>query len=201
MKNRQFVMKRIPPWLVTVFLVLMVIGAEGRTTVLSAESRSFDEALKLFDKGKFVEAQGVLLSLVSKDPKDFQSRLLLGWSLWSTGRYDDALFQFKTVLREAPETRMAKLGERKIGFGDGAGEATLINNPDFPSARKGLGWTYFKKGWPRLALEQFEILTLGSPAWDEPYLGLGFAHLALGNFKDAEEAFQRYLARTAGKTL
>ena len=137
MRVERVVRKRIPRWIGAALLVITVIGLGRVVPVLAAEPKGFDEALALFSQEKFVEAQRILDGLVSKDPADYQSRLILGWSLWSTDRYDEALFQFKTVLREAPDSRMAKLGERKV-FGS---DATIIDNPDLTSARKGLGWT------------------------------------------------------------
>ena len=183
--------------LVSLVACIMLVGfAAMLDGAVAAPSQ--DDAVKLFKAEKFAEAEKVLGAILAKSPDAMDARLLMGWSLWGQGRYDEALVRFKSVLREAPAQRRPTTDEI-ITFNI-ASDVTAVNNPDLASARKGLGWTYFKKGWIRLAHAQFSALNKLSSGWDEPYLGLGFVYLAQGKFNESEAAFREYLAQTPSGT-
>ncbi|MDP2625304.1 MAG: tetratricopeptide repeat protein [Candidatus Rokubacteria bacterium] len=177
---------------------IILVGLAGAIHVAAAAEPRMDDAVKLFKAEKLVEAEKVLGAILAKSPDQMDARLLMGWSLWGQGRYDEALVRFKSVLREAPAQRRPTTDET-ISFNIPA-DVTAINNPDLASARKGLGWTYFKKGWIRLAGAQFTSLNTLSSKWDEPLLGLGFVYLAQGKFNESEAAFREYLAKTPSGT-
>lgn len=175
-------------------LACLLVGLTGVIGGLPAAHPRFDDAIKLFGQEKFAEAEKVLNGILARSPKAMDARLLMGWALWSQDRYDEALVRFKSVLRDAPDYRVPT-AEEYISFNIPS-EVTSIENPDLFQACKGLGWTYFKKGWVRLAHEQFKYLNQKFHKWDEPYLGLGFVYLAQGKFKESETAFLEYLQRT-----
>ena len=132
--------------LVSLVACIMLVGfAAMLDGAVAAPSQ--DDAVKLFKAEKFAEAEKVLGAILAKSPDAMDARLLMGWSLWGQGRYDEALVRFKSVLREAPAQRRPTTDEI-ITFNI-ASDVTAVNNPDLASARKGLGWTYFKKGWIR----------------------------------------------------
>jgi tetratricopeptide (TPR) repeat protein len=172
-------------------MVLLLLATPSRVN-----AGPFEDAVKAFEADDFPKAEGLLAAVLKKSPDDTRARLLLGWTVWSQGRYDESLLLFKKVRHEAPSHRIPR-PEEYDAFNIPR-EVAYIENPDLLQARKGLGWTYYKKGWPRSALVQFEFLVGKAPKWDEPYLGRGYAHLALGQLDRAEQDFKEYaaLART-----
>jgi tetratricopeptide (TPR) repeat protein len=165
----------------------------------SAEPQTYEAALKDYQADHFSDAERILSALLAKSPDNIQARLLLGWALWNQGRYDEALLAFKAVLHDAPPERAPTWDERAaftlprdIG---------VIDNPDLAEARQGLGWTYFKKGWFRSALMQFELLKARFPKWGDPDLGRGYALLALGQPDRSQADFVAYASRTANTRL
>jgi tetratricopeptide (TPR) repeat protein len=165
----------------------------------SAKPQTYEAARKDYQADRFGDAERILSAILTKSPDNIQARLLLGWALWSQGRYDEALPAFKRVLHDAPATRAPTWDER-AAF-NLPRDVGLIDNPDLPEARQGLGWTYFKKGWFRSALAQFELLQARFPQWDDPYLGRGYAVLALGQPDRAQADFREYTSRTGNTRL
>lgn len=180
------------------FFAGILVGLTGVFGSLPAAEPKFDDAVNLLGQEKFGDTEKILSLILAKTPDAMNARLLMGWALWSQDRYDEALVRFKSVLHDAPFYR-APTAEEYSTF-NLTSDVTSIENPDFLQARKGLGWTYFKKGWVRLAHEQFTYLNRRYSKWDEPYLGLGFVFLAQGKFKESESAFLDYLDRTDAGT-
>lgn len=184
------------------FARIFLIAISALTLAASAAAKpaaSFEAALKAYDADSFLEAEHALKSILQKSPNDMQARLLLGWAVWNRGRFDESLAIFKAVLHDAPAKRRATPEEAAAFQLPSELEFMYIDNPDITSARKGLGWTYYKKGWPRAALVQFDLLQQMASKWDEPYLGRGYARLAVGQLEQAKEDFTEYLYLTTTK--
>ena len=165
----------------------------------SAAPRAYESALSAYKADRFADAERILRAGLEKSPDNIPARLLLGWTLWSQDRYDDALGAFKGVLHDAPSRRSPTWDER-AAF-NLPQEVVWIDNPDLSEARKGLGWTYFKKGWFRSSTAQFDLLHGRYPDWDAPYLGRGYAQLALGRLDAAAADFNNYVSRTTDQRL
>lgn len=174
-------------------LACILVGLAGVLGSLAAEPK-LEQAVKLFGQEKYAEAEKLLAGILAKSPGAMDARLLMGWTLWNQGRHDEALTRFKSVLHDAPLHRFPTEAER-LAFNIPS-DVAYIENPDLTQARKGFGWVYFKKGWLRLAHDQFGYLIQRFRDWDEPYLGLGYVLLAQGKFKESEGAFLDYLAKT-----
>ncbi|MFQ5898550.1 MAG: tetratricopeptide repeat protein [Candidatus Methylomirabilia bacterium] len=185
----------------TFLIVVAVLALAVRPSAVMAGP--FEAAVKAYEADKFIDAERALRAILKKSPDGTQARLLLGWTVWNQGRYDESLLIFKRVLREAPSHRRLTLEEQhtfklpdEVASWDEVGP---IENPDISQARKGLGWTYLKKSWPRSAFVQFDLLQGQSEEWDEPYLGRGYAHMALGRLGKAKDDFSEYMKRTSKK--
>lgn len=177
--------------------VLMTVGVLLAAAPSSAAPSPLAAALKHYEADEFSKAEELIAPVVRKSPDDIRARLLLGWSIWGQGRYDEALVIFKAVLHEAPAHRVPT-AEEYDAF-DLPRSVAYIENPDLLQARKGLGWSYYKKGWPRAALEQFQLMGAKASTWDEPYLGRGYARLALGDLKGAREDFTQHVKLASDK--
>jgi tetratricopeptide (TPR) repeat protein len=182
-------------WLLLAAASVLTLAASAA----AAPSGSFETALKTYEAENFAEAERTLRAVLATSPNDMRARLLLGWAVWNQGRFDESLMIFKAVLHDAPAKRRATSEELAAFKLPLELEFTYIDNPDIPSARKGLGWTYYKKGWPRSALAQFDLLQRTAPKWDEPYLGRGYARLAVGQLEQAKDDFTEYMQLTAAK--
>jgi len=182
------------------FARVFLLAISALTLAASAAAQpvpSFETALQAYETESFVQAERALRSIVQKSPNEMRARLLLGWAVWNQGRFDESLAIFKAVLQDAPAKRRATPEEaRAFKLYD---EFMYIDNPDITSARKGLGWTYYKKGWPRSAIVQFDLLQRTASKWDEPYLGRGYARLAVGQLEQAKEDFTEYMQLTTAK--
>lgn len=174
-------------------VILAVVGPCGASA--RDANTSFGEAAKLYDADRFADAERVARAVLKQAPDDMAARLLLGWAVWSQGRYDDSLATFKSVLHDAPASRRPTRDEYAALHLPR--DVQWIGNPDLDRARSGLGWTYLKKGWPRSALVVFERLVEHAPHWDQPRLGRGYAWLALGQPDKARADFDRYAKLTA----
>ena len=180
-------------------MIFVVALAPGAALAQSAKP-SLDEAIKLYEAHRFADAERVTRALLpGGGSHDMSARLLLGWSIWNQGRYDDALLTFKSVLHDAPSHRRPRWDE--YAALNLPREIESIENPDLDQARLGLAWCYLKEGWPRSALALFDRLVPRAPAWDAPYLGRGYARLSLGRTDDARADIDAYATRTQTRWL
>lgn len=186
-----------------ILLAAAIFGGGGEGRLATAQTKpTVKTALELMNKDQFSQAEKALSEILQANPSDHKARLTLGWALWKQDRYDEALVQFKQFLRDAPAKRPPTFDETRLfGLAEPDFFAQGIDNPDIPQAKKGLGWTYFKKGWPMLARAQFEALAREFKDWDEPHLGLGWSYLVLGNFRESEIAFKQFISQTTRSRL
>ncbi|MDP2627448.1 MAG: tetratricopeptide repeat protein, partial [Candidatus Rokubacteria bacterium] len=77
--------------LVSVVACIILVGLAGAIDGVVAAEPRMDDAVKLFKAEKLVEAEKALGGILAKSPDDMDARLLMGWSLWGQGRYDEAL--------------------------------------------------------------------------------------------------------------
>src|SRR5688572_16492571 len=99
--------RRCPAWILVIFVVALAPGA----ALAQSAKPSLDEAIKLYEAHRFADAERVTRALLPPDSHDMSARLLLGWSIWSQGRYNDAQLTFKSVLHEAPSHRRPRWDE------------------------------------------------------------------------------------------
>jgi len=91
--------------------LVLAFGVEAKQGAQRAE-----EGWKLWQSGKFDEAQDKFAEAVKLDPKNVSAYNGLGWSQFNLGKYDDAEKSFNQTLKLAPKYPAALNGLGQLSF-------------------------------------------------------------------------------------
>jgi tetratricopeptide (TPR) repeat protein len=180
---------------------------------LASAKTSFSSAIDIYpDYVMTKEFQQILES-----HKDWTTDLYarLGWSYYYKGLYDKASDMFRSVLEKSPTSESASLGLGSIYYqqGDYKGaidrlEPLLAGKPQeekgwlkWSVVLNNLGWSYFYTGKYDKAQNHFkELLSLHSneDIYAEPYAGIGWCLLRLGDQIGAKEKFHKAIELIPG---
>jgi tetratricopeptide (TPR) repeat protein len=133
--------------------------------------------------------------------------LNLAWQLYGRGDYDHALLLFREILGKTGERQpreqiwRARLGEGWCLYWMGRFEkaamsfqAVLKEREGESGALQGLGYSLYRQGEYRRALEPLTRLREAYPAWFEVADNAAWCHLKLGELEKAREAFEKALS-------
>ncbi len=139
----------------------------------------------LYQQRAFAAAEGEFRSLVVVHPNDADGLRGLGYSLYMLRRHREAIPVLRRSLELGPT--LAPVREQV----EIPGSARL--HPILSDAGSTLAWSHFHAGDFAVALQHFRVVTERHPDWADPWSGLGWTLLKLGNRVEAEGAFGRSL--------
>jgi tetratricopeptide (TPR) repeat protein len=181
-------------------------GEKIPVTTRSGEARAlYLQGRDAAEKLRVADGRALLARAVEKDP-DFA---LAHWSL--AGNAGSAKEFFASLERAVTLAPGASEAERHLILGLDAGvrgrleeqrehyAAAVAAYPDDERARALLGNWYFGRQEYRAAVEQYARALEIAPSFSQPWNQLGYAHRFLGEYPEAERAFQRYVALIPGE--
>jgi tetratricopeptide (TPR) repeat protein len=150
------------------------------------------------------DSQKILMEGLSANPQSEELRLLLAISLTDSGRVDEAIGEYETVLKQSPRNLLAAnnlaslLVDRK---GDRQSlERALTLSRDFerqapnPYFLDTLGWVHLKLGHPDEAVRVMRMAVEKAPAHPVLNYHLGAAYAQSGRSNDAKAYLQKALS-------
>ena len=139
---------------------------------------------------------------LKSDPQNLEVSVTLGELRLQTGRYDEAVSAFMSVLSQQPNHADATLGLAKTyaAAGDhvraeGTYKSAIQLQPKYWGVYHSLGAYYFSRSRYEDAIGQFQKVTQLIPDAESGYLNLGAMYFALGRYEDALSVFQQSVRR------
>jgi len=203
-----------PRWLVaaTVLAAVAVTVTVSAWVVLRGSDGGRDQAAqarlarasRLIQFGRLKdleEAIGLLRTNLARRPEDFEARLLLGYSLLTSERSNDAEPQFAECARLRPDraeplTGLAAcaLGRGEIDRAQGLLDRALRVNPSFVQALADRGNIHLLKGRRDKALRDFRRVVQLDPRNKQGHLKLAQLYKRAGDTARARQHEAAYLA-------
>jgi tetratricopeptide (TPR) repeat protein len=151
---------------------------------------------------KLNEARTEFEALAKRQAKPVSALTMVGMILMTQGQTEPAMKKFEEVLAIDPRAVIAanNLAWMHAEAGDDLDTALKLAQtataqaPDQPELMDTLGWVYYKKNLPELAIPLFESCVKKAPANAVYHHHLGLAYLKAGKSAQARAAFQRALA-------
>jgi tetratricopeptide (TPR) repeat protein len=166
------------------------LSAYGMLAQVYMAQRRLDEARREFD------------NVAERQARPIAALTMAGMILQAQGNNAEAQKRFERVVGIDPAASVAAnnlawlLAEnggdlnRALELAEAATRAT----PDVPEMMDTLGWVYYKKDLPKLAIPQFERAAQKAPENAMYHHHLGLAYLQAGSVAEARQALERALA-------
>jgi len=150
-------------------------------------------------QGRLEEARVEFEGIASRDPSATGARTMVGLLLEAQGKRDDAVKAYETAVNGPGSSPVAAnnlafiYAERGVNLDVALQLATTAKQrlPDDPSVNDTLGWVYYKKGQPALAVGPLQESLRARPDSPEVLFHLGMAYARLGDNTKAREALER----------
>jgi eukaryotic-like serine/threonine-protein kinase len=135
------------------------------------------------------------------NPKLAATHLCLGIVESGTGRYSEALGEFRKVLETQPANTFAYQGLanaqyhlKRVAEAEATYKLAISVRPNYWAPYNWLGVLYFETGDNKKAAKMFRKVTELAPENHQGYYNLGAADYVLGNWAGAEEMFKKSIA-------
>ena len=191
--------------------VLLVIGFLNyyyRSARSERAQQYYKTGNELLQQDRDEEAVQQFRDALSSAPGNPQFRLALGLALARANHPAEASVYLNALLRRDPENALANLAEARLTAAQGktadavklyrrAIDGTWPAGQDSSrtKATSEFAWLLEKSGQHRDAVDAFRNLIKRDDRDPEAYAGLGQAELALDNYQEARDAFERALER------
>jgi tetratricopeptide (TPR) repeat protein len=167
-----------------------------------ADSRAYSMLGQLYvAQQRLPEARAEFDALAERNPKSVTARTLAAMLSHSTAEIDDAKKRYREILEMDRNAAIAANNLAWILAEEGKdldealrlAESAATAAPDRPEIHDTLGWIYYRKELPTLAIAPFEKSVSQAP--DNPiyHYHLGLAHAKSGNIDRAREALNTTL--------
>ncbi len=171
----------------------------------SSTAATFAEALRLAAAGDMDSAVPLFDQVMSEEPRSVPYRTGYANALWTAGRTDLALAQYREAAEIAPVPNRILLARRLRDAGRPAEatkeyEAALAANPEDTSIAPELGTVLNETGDYARAAEVFRI-AVAHTANAEARAGLAFALEKTGNSQGAASIYRELLDESSARTL
>ncbi len=152
---------------VIAFLVSLSLGQNNGT---------FDDALKLFEDGKYGEAFNICKPIVNENPNFVRAKILLGQIYFAMGDLDSAIVYIDDGLKmDRNNAEYREIRDKIAAFGSKLTEASrLSNSANFEGAK-----------------DLYEQIIKENPNFAEAYFSLGMVYINLNNLAEAAENFRK----------
>jgi tetratricopeptide (TPR) repeat protein len=143
---------------------------------LYIKQRRIDEARAEFEK------------MVKRNPADVSARTMVGWLYESQGKFDEARKSYEETLKGGVNAPIAANNLAGIYAEQGANLDVALQlattakqqRPDDPSVDDTIGWIYYKKDLPKLAVGPLDDSARKLPNVAEVHYHLGLTYAKLG---------------------
>ncbi len=156
-------------------------------------------------KGKFVEAEQLVRSVIENYPNDIEALNILANALGSQNRVDEAIEVLAEVVALDPRSPRAQVrlsvGYTRAGRSDEAFEQVqnaIKLDPEFGQADMVLVLTHLRENDFEGALKAVQSYQSRNPGDTEPLLLLGRVYMEMGNVDAAHQAFEDVLELEPG---
>ena len=166
---------------------LEAYGLLGR---IYAAQRRIDEATAQFQQ------------LVQRNPKSIAANTMLAMLLEAGQKWPDAEKQYRQTLGLDPRAAVAAnnlawrllTDDRNLDEALQFAQAAVRQSPTEPHFNDTLGWVYYRKALPALAVPHLEMSVKNDPNDPGSRYHLGMAYLGIGDREKAETALRRALS-------
>jgi tetratricopeptide (TPR) repeat protein len=186
-------------WTLSAALAAAEVAGQVPITTASSEAREiYLQGRDAFERLRIEDARRLFARAVEKDPDFATAHLSLANSAGSAQGFFDELRRAVALAGKASEgERHVILAQDAVARGDPAGarshyDALVAAFPDDGRARTLLGNWHFGRQEYQAAIEQYRKCTALAPTFSQAWNQLGYAHRFLGQYGEAEKAFQRY---------
>lgn len=163
--------------------------AHHRLGELYLEQQKFDDARRVYDR------------LIELRPNDVPAHSMIALLLHSQQRYEEAKRVYERILSIDPRALVAANNLAYLYASDGEKLDVALSlaqtaknaQPDDPDVNDTLGWVYYKRGLPTLAIPPFEQSIKAAPENPIYHYHLGLAYLQMGDHLKARTALERAL--------
>jgi len=157
---------------------------------------------------KLPEARKEFEALAKRQAKPVSALTMIGMILMTEGRTDLAKKKFEEVLALDTNAVIANNNlawihaetGNDLDVALGLAKAATAQAPEQPEVMDTLGWVYYKKNQPELAIPLFESCVKKAPANASYHHHLGLAYLKAGRSAEARASFRRALASNPDAT-
>lgn len=185
-------------------LILFILLFAAHATLLSAQSNLKQDALVLYNNGRYAESIAVCEQEINENPKRVESYVVMCWALVRNKQYSEAEQRALAGLSVSQyDLRLTEvLGEARyyLGKNNGAMEQFQKYVANAPESGSRVGTAYYFMGeiYIRQARYQHADIALSSAVRKEPllekwWIRLGYAREMAGNYYQAVEAYDEAL--------
>jgi tetratricopeptide (TPR) repeat protein len=151
--------------------------------------------------GRMDEARAEFEGLAKRDPSNIGARTMVGILLEMQGKREEARKSFEATVAANENAAIAANNLAYIYAEQGTNLDTALQlataakqrNPDDPSIDDTIGWIYYKKDLPSLAVKSLEDSLRRRPDDAEVLLHLGLTYAKLGDKSKSRSALERAL--------
>jgi tetratricopeptide (TPR) repeat protein len=148
------------------------------------------------------QAKAEFERIVKRSPDSIPARTMVGMILDAQGQSDQARKTYESILASGSRAPIAannlayQYAERseQLDVALNLAQSAKAALPDSPEVSDTLGWVYFKKGLPELAIAPLEFSVSKDPQRAEYLLHLGLSYAKAGRQAQARETLQRALS-------
>ena len=163
--------------------------------------RLYDAGQLTSGNGRIDEARAEFEGIVKRDPSDIGARTMVGMLFEVQGRRDDAKKSYEATVSGSDNAPVAAnnlafiYAEQGTNLDIALQLATSAKQqmPDDPSVDDTIGWVYYKKDLPSLAVKPLEESLRKRPDNAEVLYHLGLTYAKLGDKTKARDALERAL--------
>lgn len=157
-----------------------------------------NRGLAYFRSGDYENAEIDLRNLLDRQPNDARSKAILGKTLLTVGKAEEAVPYFKEAIREVPASivlaadyaqALAEAGQTTRAIEQARAAATKA--ADKPAVLKRMGLLLLDMGQPKAAERPLSRYVAFNPASGEAHLMQGRALLSMGLFTGSTTSFER----------
>ena len=153
------------------------------------------------DQGRMDEARSEFEGMVTRDPSAVFARTMVGILLEAQGRLDEARKSYEATVSSTGNAPVAAnnlaflYAEQGTNLDVALQLATSAKQrmPDDPSVDDTIGWVYYKKGLPSLAIKPLEESVKRLPDRADVRFHLGLTYLKLGDKAKARSTIEHAL--------
>jgi tetratricopeptide (TPR) repeat protein len=187
-------------------VLAVVLSAGGCAEVMTNTRADRDNAIKLYNDGRYADAAGAFRETIKHNPADLQSHYYLALSLDRVGAFEQAIEQYRTTLKlmenslEGKENRTMRMQVLDLLASDVARvqdhdpSTAMLNNGNTAEDQYLRAKIESRLGDPDAAIEAYQRAALLDPKFAEVHRDLGLLLAQLGQTDRARQELKQAYA-------